>query len=79
MPHNFLHADMSAMLLPGACFIHTMRNSMDTCLSIYFQKLNKIHAYANNLPDLGFYYRAYEKLMEHWRPVLDIHLIGSPA
>jgi len=75
MPHNFLHLGMIAMLFPGARIIHTIRNPMDTCLSIYFQKFNNLHAYANNLSDLGFYYRAYEKLMAHWRSVLEIPLL----
>lgn len=72
MPHNFLHLGMIAMLFPGARIVHTMRNPMDTCLSIYFQKFNNLHAYANNLSDLGFYYQTYEKLMTHWRSALDL-------
>jgi tetratricopeptide (TPR) repeat protein len=74
MPHNFLHLGMIALLFPGARIIHIMRDPMDTCLSVYFQKFNDLHAYANNLSDLGFYYRAYEKLMAHWRSVLTLPL-----
>jgi tetratricopeptide (TPR) repeat protein len=75
MPHNFLHLGMIAMLFPGARIIHTMRDPMDTCLSIYFQQFNDLHAYAHNLSDLGYYYRSYEKLMTHWRSVLDLPLL----
>ncbi|HYA20273.1 MAG TPA: sulfotransferase, partial [Burkholderiales bacterium] len=75
MPHNFLHLGMIAMLFPGARVIHTMRDPMDTCLSIYFQQFNELHPYAHNLSDLGYYYRSYEKLMTHWRSVLDLPLL----
>lgn len=74
MPHNFFHLGMIAMLFPGARIIHVRRDPMDTCLSIYFQKFNEHHAYAHDLADLGFYYRSYEKLMMHWRTVLDMPL-----
>ena len=75
MPHNFLHLGMIAMLFPSARIIHTMRDPMDTCLSIYFQQFNELHPYAHNLSDLGYYYRSYEKLMTHWRSVLDLPLL----
>lgn len=75
MPHNFLHLGMIAMLFPGARVIHVMRDPMDVCLSIYFQKFNNLHAYANNLSDLGYYYRTYEKLMAHWRSVIELPLL----
>jgi len=75
MPHNFLHLGMISMLFPGARIIHIRRNAMDTCLSIYFQKFNELHAYAHDLSDLGFYYQTYEKLMAHWRSVLNLPLL----
>lgn len=75
MPHNFLHLGLIAMLFPGARIIHTMRDPMDTCLSIYFQQFNDLHAYARDLSDLGYYYHSYEKLMQHWRSVLDLPLL----
>lgn len=75
MPHNFLHLGMIAMLFPGARVIHVMRDPMDVCLSIYFQKFNNLHAYANNLNGLGYYYRTYEKLMAHWRSVIELPLL----
>ncbi len=72
MPHNFLHLGVIAMLFPGARIIHTRRDPMDTCLSIYFQQFNNLHAYAHDLTDLGYYYKTYNKLMEHWQSVLDL-------
>jgi hypothetical protein len=46
------------------------RDPVDTCLSIYFQDFRSTIAYANDLDDLVHFYRAYERLMQHWRQVL---------
>lgn len=73
MPHNFLHLGLMYLLFPNATFIHTTRNKVDTCLSCYFQNFEGLHDYAYHLGDLGFYYRQYETLMEHWRQALPRH------
>ena len=72
MPHNFRYLGMIAILFPGARIIHCRRDPRDTCLSIYFQSFNQTHAYGADLTTLGKYYREYEKLMEHWKSVLDM-------
>jgi hypothetical protein len=56
--------------LPGARFIHLERNSLDTCLSIYFQGFSAAHSYATDFGDLAHYYHEYRRLMAHWRTVL---------
>jgi len=75
MPHNFLSLGLIDLLFPGARIIHCMRDPVDTCLSIYFQRFNDIHAYARNLSSLGRYYRQYRRLMAHWKAVLRIPLM----
>lgn len=70
MPANFIYLGLMHAVFPQARIIHTRRNPVDTCLSIYFQKFNAGHAYANDLEDLAFYYRGYDELMSHWRSVL---------
>lgn len=70
MPANFIYLGLIHAVFPQARIIHTQRNPIDTCLSIYFQKFNTGHAYANDLEDLAFYYRSYAELMSHWRNVL---------
>ncbi len=70
MPHNFLHLGLIATLFPNVKFIHTKRDPIDTCLSIYFQHFNDAHIYAADLSDLAFHYRQYERLMQHWHAVL---------
>lgn len=70
LPHNFLHLGLIELLFPRAHVIHCVRDPLDTCLSIYFHRFNTSHLYARNLRSLGRYYRAYERLMEHWGGVL---------
>lgn len=70
MPGNFLHLGLIHAVFPQARILHTQRNPIDTCLSIYFQAFNDRHTYATDLDDLAFYYREYRRLMAHWRAVL---------
>lgn len=70
MPHNFLNLGLIALLFPNIKIIHTKRNPIDTCLSIYFQNFGNIHTYAFDLKNLGFHYKQYERIMRHWHEVL---------
>jgi len=70
MPGNFNHVGYIAMLFPNARIIHTRRNPLDACLSIYFQAFANEHRYAFNLENLGYWYLDYLRLMEHWNSVL---------
>ena len=57
--------------LPKARIIHVRRDPLDTCLSIYRNSLfGSASGYENNLGQLGYYYRMYLQLMQHWRDVL---------
>ena len=75
MPHNFLYLGLIAMLFPKARVIHCMRNPLDTCLSIYFQYFSASHTYSFDLAHIGSHYHEYERLMAHWRQVLDISML----
>ena len=70
LPVNFRHVGLIHAALPGARFIHLERNSLDTCLSIYFQGFSAAHPYATDFGDLAHYYHEYRRLMAHWRAVL---------
>lgn len=70
MPQNFLNLGLIALLYPNAKIIHTKRDPIDTCLSIFFQHFSDTHAYAFNLENLGSYYNQYERIMKHWHQVL---------
>jgi tetratricopeptide (TPR) repeat protein len=70
MSSNFWHLGLIHAALPRARIIHTQRNPIDTCLSIYFQNFQSDHDYANDLDDLAHHYREYLRLMDHWRRTL---------
>ncbi len=75
MPGNFQRLGLISVLFPKARIIHMMRDPLDTCLSIYFQKFNTTNAYAFDLTDLGAHYRAYRALMRYWRDTLAIPML----
>jgi len=75
MPSNYWHLGLIQLLFPGGKIIHCIRDPRDTCLSCYFQNFAGQHPYANDLLNLGMYYRQYEKLMRHWRNVLDLEIM----
>ncbi len=70
MPDNYLCLGLIHTIFPQARIIHAQRNPVDTCLSIYFQNFISGHSYGTDLEDLAFYYREYDRLMQHWRTVL---------
>ena len=69
-PMNFPLVGLIAAMLPHARLVHCVRDPMDTCVSIFQQPLSGSHAYANDLADLGGFYRLYKELMAHWYSVL---------
>ncbi len=66
-PDNFLYIGLIKRMFPNARFIHTTRNPLDNCLSIYFLHLGHSMSYALDLMDTAHYYREYRRLMAHWR------------
>ncbi len=66
-PGNFLYIGVIKTLFPDARIVHTYRNALDNCLSIYFLHLDPRMGYALDLGDIGHYYRQYRRLMAHWR------------
>ncbi len=67
LPGNFLHIGAIALVLPGARVVHTRRDPLDTCLSCYFQNFTQAYAPFTRLDTLGWFYRGYAALMDHWR------------
>jgi len=75
MPNNYWHLGLIQLMFPAAKIIHCVRDPLDTCLSCYFQDFAGQHPYANDLFNLGMYYRQYERLMGHWRNVLHLQVM----
>lgn len=86
-PDNFLYLGLIKRLFPDARIVHTSRNPLDTCLSIFFLHLDHGMSYALDLMDTGHYYRQYRRLMAHWRSsfgagIIDVdydRLVNEPA
>ncbi len=72
MPGNYIHLGLIQLLFPDARIIHCKRNPLDTCLSCYFQDFSQSHPWIYNLQDTGKVYLEYQRLMQHWKKVLDI-------
>ena len=66
-PDNFLYIGLIKMLFPDAKIVHTTRDALDNCLSIYFLHMDQRMTYALDLMDIGHYYLQYLRLMAHWK------------
>ena len=67
MPGNFVHIGLIKKIFPESIIINTIRDPLDTCLSIYFLKFSDQHRYSFNLKNLGEYYIYYKKIMDFWK------------
>jgi hypothetical protein len=68
---NFFFVGLIHLALPNAHIIHIRHNPVDTslsCFSTLFGRNNRPYSY--DLAEIGYYYRAYEVMMAHWRDVL---------
>jgi len=77
-PDNFLFIGLIKTLFPSAKIVHTTRDALDNCLSLFFLHLDHSMSYALDLMDTGHYYRQYKRLMVHWKRVygadiIDVH------
>ena len=67
---NFENLGLIQLCLPNARIIHCRRDPRDVGLSCYAIRFNNGQDYAYDLTELGRYWRAYDRLMAHWRRVL---------
>ena len=66
-PDNFLHVGLIKQLFPAAKIVRTVRDPLDTCLSVFFTHFDLSQAYATNLLDIAHWYTLYERLMSQWK------------
>jgi tetratricopeptide (TPR) repeat protein len=78
MPTNFMLAGLIHLALPEAKIVHVRRDARDTCFSCYAQMLTQTIQYNSDLGELGRFYRAYDKLMAHWRAVMPGVMLEIP-
>jgi tetratricopeptide (TPR) repeat protein len=77
-PDNFLYIGLIKSLFPEAKIIHTTRDPLDTCLSIFFLHLDHSMSYALDLEDIGHYYQQYHRLMAHWKRLFGADILDFP-
>ncbi|MHC4991524.1 MAG: sulfotransferase family protein, partial [Planctomycetota bacterium] len=73
---NWMTLGLVAVLFPSATIVHCRRDPRDTCVSCYMSNiLPQRYPFVTDLGHLGFVYRQYERLMTHWRQVLDLKVL----
>lgn len=70
LPFNFLYAGLIRLALPGASIVNLQRHPMDTCWAVYKQLFRDAYPFSYDLDELGRYYIAYHRLMQHWHEVM---------
>lgn len=70
LPFNFLYAGLIHLALPRARIINLQRHPMDTCYAVYKQLFKDAYPFSYDLDELGQYYIAYHRLMQHWNEVM---------
>ncbi len=70
MPFNFLHAGLIHLAFPRAVIIHCRRAAVDTALSIHQTHFHPGFAFPTGGAELVAYFRNYQRLMDHWRSIL---------
>ena len=69
-PPNFLYMGLIRRALPNARIIHLRRHPMDICYAIYKTLFRVGYPFSYSLQEVGRYYIAYHRLMQHWREVM---------
>ncbi len=70
LPLNYLYAGLIHLALPNARIIHLRRHPMAACYAIYKQLFQDAYPFSYSLEEMGHYYVAYSRLMDHWREVI---------
>jgi tetratricopeptide (TPR) repeat protein len=74
LPDNYLHLGLLAVLFPRARFIHCRRDLRDVAVSCWMTNFRHIR-WASDPEHIAARFRAYERLMEHWRKVLPVSVL----
>ncbi|MGD8679136.1 MAG: sulfotransferase [Lysobacterales bacterium] len=69
-PLNFLYLGLIHLALPGAHVIHMRRHPLDSCYAMYKTMFRAGYPFSYSLQEVGRYYLAYHRLMEHWRQTI---------
>jgi tetratricopeptide (TPR) repeat protein len=70
MPLNYLYCGLILRALPNAKIIHMTRHPMAAGYAMYKTLFKDGYPFSYDLADIGRYYAAYRRLMDHWRLTL---------
>jgi len=70
MPINYLYCGLIHAALPQAKILSVRRHPIDSCYAAYKAYLTGPYAFTYKLDELGTYYQAYQRLIDHWRAIL---------
>lgn len=66
LPFNYLNVGLIRLALPNARIVHVARDAMDTCYAVFKTLFQRAYPFSYDLDDLGTYFVAYQRLMDHW-------------
>ena len=75
LPPNFLHLGLIQLLFPKSRVIHCTRDPLDVCLSCYMTDFASGNEFSFDLSHAAHFHRQYERLMAHWKNVLDVPML----
>jgi tetratricopeptide (TPR) repeat protein len=70
MPLNYLYCGLIRRALPNAKIVHLQRHPMAACYAMYKSLFRDGYPFSYDLGEIGRYYIAYRRLMEHWRSTM---------
>jgi tetratricopeptide (TPR) repeat protein len=74
LPMNYLYLGAIRRALPDAHILLLKRSPLDSCFAMYRTLFGDAYPFSYDFGDLGRYYGAYERLMNHWHQTLGDHL-----
>lgn len=69
MPYNWLYAGLILCALPNATIVDVRRHPMACCFSNFAMYFNRSTNFASGLEEIGRYYCAYIRMMDHFDSV----------
>ena len=70
MPYNWSYVGLIHLILPKAKIIDVRRHPLGCCFSNFTLYFNRTTNFASGLEDIGGYYRAYVRMMDHFDRIL---------
>ncbi|MCC7387145.1 MAG: sulfotransferase [Phycisphaerales bacterium] len=73
--HNYLYLGLLDRIIPKGRVIHIKRNPLDMQLSTYMTAFDIPYLFKTHPADFAVAYKAYERLMNHWKSVIGLPIL----